>query len=79
MIDFKICFDSEKNSEIIGRMFIAHCPKINEILGFIAVKNIIWIDRNTKLVYKMQSFLSTTCLYYKKIFVIIPRLQKQTP
>lgn len=79
MTDFKIRFGSEKNSEIIGRMFIVRCSKINETLGFIATKDVIWISQNIKSMYKMQLFLSTAYRYYKKIFMIIPRFQKQTP
>jgi|SaaInlV_200m_DNA_3_1039701.scaffolds.fasta_scaffold14722_2 hypothetical protein len=79
LIDFKTYLDIEKNSEIIGRMFAAYCSKINGTSDFISAKNVVWIGQNTKLMYKMQLFLSTDYCYYKKILMIIPRFQKQTP
>jgi len=79
MADFKIFLGSEKNSEIIGRIPIAYCSKINKTSDVITAKNIIWLCQNPKLMYKMQLFLSTAYRYYKKIFIITPRLQKQTP
>ena len=44
MTDFKTCLGSEKNSEIIGRMFIAHYSKINEISDSINKK--CYMDRS---------------------------------
>ncbi|HAJ79731.1 MAG TPA: hypothetical protein DCO75_08155 [Fibrobacteres bacterium] len=67
-IDFKTYLDTEKNSEIIGRMSVAYYSKINETLYPMLAKDVVWIDQNTKLMYKMQLFLSTTSCIYKKIF-----------
>ncbi len=66
LIDFKTYLDTEKNSEIIGRMPIIYCSKINETSGLIAIKNVIWICQKTKLMYKTQLFLSKAFYFYKK-------------
>jgi hypothetical protein len=79
LIDFKTYFDYEKNSEIIGRMFVACYSKISEISDIAASKNVIWIAKNTKLTRKRSAFLSIAYCYYKKIFMITTRFQKQTP
>jgi len=79
IVNFKTCFGVEKNSEIIGSILVVYYPKINEILAAIASKNIIWVDQNTKWMGERLTFLSTAYCYHKKIFVIIPSFQKQTP
>lgn len=79
LIDFKTRFDSKKNPEIIGRILIVYYSKINEISDIIASKNTIWVNHNTKWVCERLTFLPTTHCYYKKIFLIIPSFQKQTP
>lgn len=79
LIDFKASFDSEKNSEVFGRMLIAYHSNINEILDVTVSKNVIWIAQNTKLTCKRPTFLLTTYCYSQKIFVITPSFQKQTP
>jgi hypothetical protein len=79
IIDFKTCFDVEKNSETIGSILVVYYPKINEILAAIASENTIWVDRNTEWMGERLMFLPTTYCYYKKIFMIIPSFQKQTP
>jgi len=78
-IDFKIYLDTEKNSEIIGRWLAACCLKITETSGFILAKNGVLVDQSTKWICKMRVFLATIPYYYKKIFQIIQRFQKQTP
>ena len=77
--NFKTCFGVEKNSEIIGSILVVYYPKINEILDGIASENIIWVDHNTEWMGEKLTFLPTTYCYYKKIFMIIPSFQKQTP
>ena len=79
LFDFKARFDSKKNSEVLGRMFIALNLGNIAILSIIIPKNIIRIDQNTKWMCKKITFLSAAYCYFKKIFVIIPSLQKQTP
>ena len=79
LLDFKARFDSEKNSEASGRIFIARHSNINEILGITASKNITRIDQSTKWMHKSPVFLSISYGYSKKILVIIPSFQKQTP
>ena len=79
MIAFKVCLDSKKNSEALGRMFIAYHSNINEILDIITSKNIMWIAQDIKQMCESPTFLSTDYCYYKKIFVIIPSFQKQNP
>jgi hypothetical protein len=79
MIDFKTSFGVEKNSEIIGSIFVVCYSKTDEILDAIAPKNTILVDQNTGWMGEKLTFLSTDYCYYKKIFVIIPSFQKQTP
>lgn len=79
MVNFKIHLTSEKNSEIIGRMVVNHCSKIIKVLGFMVTKNVVWIDQNVRLIYKVQKFLTTAPCYYPKIFQLTSRFKKQTP
>jgi len=79
LIDFKTRFDSEKNSEIIGRILAVYYSKINEILDIIASKNTIWVDHNIEWMCERLTFLPSAHCYYKKIFMITPSFQKQTP
>jgi len=79
IVKLKTCFGVEKNSETTGRMLIVYYPKINKILVTIASKNITWIYQNTEWTDEMPMFLSAIHYYYKKIFMIIPSFQKQTP
>ena len=52
LIDSKARFYSEKNSEVLGRKFIASNSGNIAILSIIIPKNIIRIDQNTKWVCK---------------------------
>jgi len=79
IINFKIHLNVEKNSEIIGRMAVVYCSKIIKILGLMVAKNVVWIDQNARLIYKVQKFLTATPCYYPKIFQITSRFKKQTP
>jgi hypothetical protein len=79
LIDFKVRSNSKKNYEIIGSILVVYYPKINEILAAIASENTVWVDRNTEWMGERLMFLPTTHYYYKKIFMIIPSFQKQTP
>jgi len=79
MIDFKICSSVEKNSEIIGSIFVVYYSKINKILDTIASKNTILVGQNTGWIGERLKFLLTNYCYYKKIFILNPSFQKQTP
>jgi hypothetical protein len=79
IVDFKTCFGVKKNSEIIGSILVVYYSKINEILDTITSKNTVFIDQNTEWMGEKLRFLSTDYCYYKKISVIIPSFQKQTP
>lgn len=79
MVGFKVRSNSKKNSEIIGRILVVYYSKVNKILNIIVSENTIWVDHNTEWMCEKPTFLPTTHCYYKKIFVIIPSFQKQTP
>jgi len=79
IINFNIPLNIEKNSEIIGRMAVVYYSKIIKILRFMAAKNVMCIDQNARLIYKMQKFLAAVPWYYLKIFQITSRFKKQTP
>ncbi len=79
IINFKIHLDFEKNSEIIGRMVVDHCSRIIKILRLVAAKNVMCVDQNARLVYKVLKFLAVAPWCYPKIFQITSRFKKQTP
>ena len=70
IVNFKIHLNSEKNSAINGRMVAVYCSKIIEILRLVAAKNVMCVDQNARMIYKMQRFLAVAPWYYPKIFQI---------
>ena len=79
LIDLKTYIGTRKNSEIIGRMFIVCDLKINKTAITIAPKTIMYTSQSIVLEEKIGLFLSTAPNCIKKIFMITPSLQKQTP
>jgi len=79
LIDFKTCFDSEKNSEITGRNLVACYSKINEISDIAASKNVTWIAKKTKWMYKRLAFLSITYYLSQKNTPYYPKNPKAKP
>ena len=79
LIYFEICTDAEKNSATIGRMFIICNLKINKATIINAPKTIRWTGQSIVWIEKTGLILLTVPCCCKKIFVIIPRFQKQTP
>lgn len=79
LIDLKTYAGAVKNSEIIGRMLIILALKINKTAIIIAPKTITWTDQSIGLLEKTGLSLLPTPCCCKKIFMITPRSQKQTP
>ena len=79
LIDFNMCFDIEKNSEVIGRIFIVCDLEINKEAIIIAPKTIMCAGQSIVWREKTGLFLLTVPCCCKKIFMIIPSFQKQTP
>jgi hypothetical protein len=79
LIDFKTYVGTEKNSEMIGRMLVILALKTNKTAIIIAPKTITWAIQSIGWLEKTRLFLLSVPCRCKKIFVIIPSLQKQTP